>query len=63
MKKKINKIASSGSREGILRLLIEHFFLREGVINHVTGECFNANGKMNVKCMCIKGRYILYYND
>lgn len=63
MKTKINKVASSGSKEGILKLLIEHFFLAEGVINHETGECFNRNGKMNVRCMCVKGRYILYYPE
>ena len=60
---KIVKIASSGSKEGILKLLIEYFYLNEGVINHETGECFNAKGKMKCKCMYVKGRYILYYPE
>lgn len=55
------KIASSGTKEGILRLLNEYCCSQSCKIDFETGECFNAKGLMaERKCEHEKGRYIIY---
>ena len=55
-----DKIASSGTKQGIINLLNDYLYSTSCTINFETGDCFNANGKISVRCKYEKKRYILY---
>lgn len=58
---KINKIASSGTKQGILKLINDYFYSSTYSVNFETGELKNRNGILaNMAVKFIKNRYIFY---
>lgn len=60
----IQKIASSGTKEGILKLIEDYFYSSHYSVNFETGELKNRNGILaNMAVKFEKKRYIFYYTS
>ena len=62
MKTKIQKIASSPTKEGIINLINKYYYSTTFDVNFESGEVKNSKGILSgVKVENIKNRYVFFY--